>query len=241
MLALRVPVEMMNIWFRNFTLLILMLVASGLALALRPTAKISAEGRVVDLETIIPRTFGEWREEPQNSIQIVDPQQQQMIQKIYTQTLNRTYTNDNGYRIMLALAYGEDQRDSMQVHYPEVCYPAQGFALQDKKTGTLTTEAGSIEVTRILTSLGPRNEPVTYWTTVGDHVVQTGIQKKIAEMSYGLNGKIPDGMLIRISSIDGDVPHAYEIQSHFAEQMLRALKPEYRKRLDGNSPPQLMQ
>ena len=225
---------MMNIWFRNFTLLILMLVASGLALALRPTAKISAEGRVVDLETIIPRAFGDWREEPQNSIQIVDPQQQQVIQKIYTQTLNRTYANDKGYRIMLALAYGEDQRDSMQLHYPEVCYPAQGFSLQDKKTDTLSTATGTIPVTRILTSLGPRNEPVTYWTMVGDRVVRSGIQKKIAEMSYGLSGKIPDGMLIRVSSIDGDAAHAYEMQNGFTDQMLRALKPEYRKRLDGN-------
>jgi EpsI family protein len=228
---------MMNIWLRNFTLLILMLAASGLALALRPTVKISAEGRIIDFETIIPRAFGEWREESQNSAQIVDPQQQQVIKKIYTQTLNRTYVNDKGYRVMLALAYGEDQRDSMQVHYPEICYPAQGFALQDKKTGTLDTETGPIAVTRILTSLGPRNEPVTYWTTVGDRVVQTGIQKKIAEMSYGLNGKIPDGMLIRVSSIDADATHAYEMQDRFADQMLRDLKPEYRKRLDGNPQP----
>lgn len=228
---------MMNIWLRNFTLLILMLAASGLALALRPTVKISAEGRIIDFETIIPRAFGEWQEESQNSAQIVDPQQQQVIKKIYTQTLNRTYVNDKGYRVMLALAYGEDQRDSMQVHYPEICYPAQGFALQDKKTGTLDTETGPIAVTRILTSLGPRNEPVTYWTTVGDRVVQTGIQKKIAEMSYGLNGKIPDGMLIRVSSIDADAAHAYEMQDRFADQMLRDLKPEYRKRLDGNPQP----
>jgi EpsI family protein len=228
---------MMNIWFRNFTLLILMLAASGLALALRPTVKISAEGRVIDLETIIPHTFGEWREEPQNSVQIVDPQQQQMIQKIYTQTLNRTYVNNNGYRIMLALAYGEDQRDSMQVHYPEVCYPAQGFTLQEKKPGILTTETGSIGVTRLMTNLGPRNEPVTYWKTVGDRVVQSGIQKKIAEMSYGLNGKIPDGMLVRVSSIDANAAHAYEMQTRFADQMLRALKPEYRSRLDGSPQP----
>ena len=103
---------------------------------------------------------------------------------------------------MLALAYGKDQRDAMQVHYPEVCYPAQGFALQEKQIGTLATERGAIPVTRILTNLGQRIEPVTYWTTVGDRVVQTGLQKKLAEMSYGLSGKIPDGMLIRVSSID---------------------------------------
>lgn len=224
----------MNLWVRNFLLLILMLAASGLALALRPTLKIADQGSSTDLETMIPRTFGDWREEQQNAVQIVDPQQKELIDKIYTQTLSRTYVNSRGYRIMLALAYGKDQRDAMQVHYPEVCYPAQGFSLQEKQNGTLATERGAIPVTRILTSLGQRNEPVTYWTTVGDRVVQTGIQKKLAEMSYGLSGKIPDGMLIRISSIDAEAAHAYKMQTQFADQMLGALTPEYRQRLNGN-------
>lgn len=210
-----------------------MFAASGLALALRPTQKISDQGGI-DLETMIPRAFGDWRELSQNSVQIVDPQQQEMIDSIYTQTLSRTYVNTQGYRIMLSIAYGEDQRDAMQTHYPEVCYPAQGFSLQDKKNGTLTTESGLIPVTRLLTNLGQRHEPVTYWTTVGDRVVRNGIQKKLAEMSYGLNNKIPDGMLIRVSSIDGETTNAYAMQMEFADRMLGALTPEYRKKLNGN-------
>lgn len=224
----------MNTLLRNIILLVLMLAASGLVLALRPTQKIAEQGPAIDLATMIPRTFGDWREEQHNSIQIVDPQQQEMIDKIYTQTLSRTYVNTNGYRIMLSMAYGDDQRDSMATHYPEVCYPAQGFLLKDKQTGTLTTASGPIPVTRILTSLGQRNEPITYWTIVGDHVFQGGIQKKLAEMRYGLNGKIPDGMLIRLSSIDTETANAYEIQTQFANQMLAALAPVYRQKLSGN-------
>jgi hypothetical protein len=53
-------------------------------------------------------------------------------------------------------------------------------------------------------------------------------------MSYGLTGKIPDGMLIRVSSIDPEADKAYEIQNQFAAQMLEALAPEYRQRLTGN-------
>lgn len=224
----------MAIWLRNFLLLALMLAASGLALALRPTQKIAEQSAAIDLELIVPRSFGAWREEPQKSVQIVDPQQQEMIDKIYTQTLSRTYINNQGYRIMLAIAYGDDQRDAMQTHYPEVCYPAQGFQLKDKQSGTLTTADGAIPVTRLLANLGPRHEPVTYWTTIGDRVVRSGIQKKIAEMSYGLNGQIPDGMLIRVSSIDTDATNAYEVQTQFADQMLGALTPQYRTKLNGN-------
>jgi EpsI family protein len=223
----------MNLWLRNFLLLILMLAASGIALALRPTEKIAQES-TIDLETMIPRAFDDWREVKQNTVPMVDPQQQEMIDKIYTQTLDRTYVNTDGYRIMLAIAYGDDQRDSMQIHYPEVCYPAQGFTLEAKVAGNLTTASGLIPVTRIQTSLGQRNEPVTYWTTIGDQVFQGGIQKKLAEMRYGLNGQIPDGMLVRISSIDPETAHAYEMQTKFADQMLRALTPQNRQKLYGN-------
>jgi EpsI family protein len=223
----------MNLWLRNFLLLILMLAASGFALALRPTQKIAQES-TIDLETMVPRAFDDWREVQQSTVPMVDPQQQEMIDKIYTQTLNRTYVNTHGYRIMLAIAYGDDQRDSMQIHYPEVCYPAQGFTLEAKDAGNLTTASGLIPVTRIQTSLGQRNEPVTYWTTIGDRVFQGGIQKKLAEMRYGLNGQIPDGMLIRISSIDPETAHAYEMQTRFADQMLRALTPKNRQKLYGN-------
>ena len=224
----------MNMWVKNFILLILMLAASGLALALRPTDKIAAHDPSLDLETIVPLEFGDWRAEKENRVAMVDPQQQEFIDQIYTQTLNRAYVNNKGYRIMVAIAYGDDQRDSMQMHYPEVCYPAQGFSLQGKEKGTLTTENGLIPVTRILTNLGQRNEPVTYWTTVGDQVFRGGIQKKLVEIGYGLNGQIPDGMLIRISSIDPEAPNAFQMQAQFADQMLGALTPKYRQKLNGN-------
>ena len=36
---------------------------------------------------MIPRTFGDWSEEQQKVVQMVDPQQQELIDKIYTQTV----------------------------------------------------------------------------------------------------------------------------------------------------------
>lgn len=227
----------MNLWLKNFILLVLMLATSGMAIALRPTHKIADQGPKIDLEAMIPTTFADWREEKQVSAQIVDPQQQETINKLYSQTLTRTYVNGNGYRIMLSIAYGSDQSDSMQVHKPEICYPAQGFVLENKQAGSLALNNGSIHVVRILTSLGQRIEPVTYWTTIGDQVVQSGINKKLIEMRYGQTGKIPDGMLVRVSSIDPVTNNAYKIQNLFSAQMLQALAPEHRQRLTGNLQP----
>jgi EpsI family protein len=224
----------MNLWLRNFVLLALMLAASGLALALRPTQKIADQGPAINLETMIPRTFGDWREEQQYSAQIVDPQQQEMIDKIYTQTLSRTYVNNSGYRIMLAIAYGDDQRDSLQTHYPEVCYPAQGFELLSRQSGNIASPNGSIPIMQLMTSLEKRRvEPVTYWVMIGDVPITGGWKKKLAEMRYGLKGLIPDGLLFRVSSIDQDNQHAFEMHQSFVTDILSALPPPERKRISG--------
>jgi EpsI family protein len=224
----------MNLPLRNLILLGLMLAASGMAVALKPTKKIADQGPKVELELLIPKGFGEWRQEIASAAQVVDPQQKEMLDKIYNQTLSRTYVNVQGYRVMLSVAYGGDQSDAMQLHKPEVCYPSQGFTLHEKHTDTLQTRDDSLPVTRVFTSLGNRNEPVTYWTTIGDRVIKSsGLQKKLVEMSYGLRGNIPDGMLIRVSSIDSDKAHAYRIHDRFSNQMLEALGPEARVRLAG--------
>lgn len=225
----------MNLWLRSFLIMALMLIASGLSLVLRPSQKIAEQGPAIDLKTMIPHTFADWREEPNSLTQVVDPQQKELLDRIYNQTLSRTYINSQGYRVMLSIAYGSDQRDALQLHKPEVCYPAQGFELLKKEVGTLVAGAGAIPVTRISTRLGQRREPVTYWTTVGDRVVQGGLQKKLAEMSYGLSGKIPDGMLIRVSSIDTDDANAFRVQKAFAGDLLAAVAPQYRQRLGGHA------
>lgn len=215
-------------------ILFLMLVAAGGAYGLRPTQKIADTVPPVDLEMMVPKAFADWTEEPQWVTQIVDPQQQQMIDKIYSTTLQRTYVNSYGYQVMLSIAYGSNQSDSMQVHKPEVCYPAQGYVLHEKRNYELTTTYGVLPVTRIRASNGARSEPITYWVTVGDRVVENGMQKKFVEMGYGLRGKIPDGMLIRVSSIDPETNRGYETQARFVDQLLGATKPQHRTRLTGN-------
>ena len=182
---------------------------------------------------MIPKQFGDWREQPQFFAQVINPQTQELLDKLYSQILARTYVNSGGYRIMLSLAYGSDQRGSLQAHKPEVCYPAQGFALQRNEAGILPTTFGDIPVRRLFTTMGPRQEPVTYWFTVGNTAVQGKTQKRLVDLRYGLTGRIPDGMLFRVSSIDPDQTRAYDMQSEFVKQLLQSVSPAERKRLSG--------
>ena len=96
---------------------------------------------------------------------------------------------------------------------------------------------GEIPVRRLLTSIGARQEPLTYWFTVGDRAVQGAIQKRIAELVLGLTGRIPDGMLFRVSSIDPDQARAHQLQEQFINQLLQAVSPAERKRLSGLGDP----
>lgn len=218
-----------------FLIAALMFAAGVGATAARPSAKVSDERPAISLESMIPRQIGDWREVPLGHVQVVNPQTQELLDKLYSEIVTRTYVNDGGYRVMLSLAYGSDQRGALQAHKPEVCYPAQGFVLKKNETGLLVTSFGEISVRRLFTALGARQEPVTYWFTLGDKVVEgkTRMYRRIVELSYALTGRIPDGMLFRVSSIDPDQSRAYQMQEQFVDQLLRAVPPAERKRLSG--------
>jgi EpsI family protein len=219
---------------KTIALLALMVLSAALGAALRPRIYLSDERPPINLAAMVPTAFGDWREELNLGAQVVNPQQRDLLEKIYSQTLSRTYINRQGYRVMLSIAYGKNQSDSLQLHKPEICYPAQGFTLLATQRGVLDLLGKPIAATRLNTNLGQRVEPITYWTMVGDHVITTGTNKKTVELRYALQNRIPDGMLVRVSSIDRDTAHAYTLQNQFATAMVAAISPDNRKRFAGD-------
>jgi len=226
---------MQLISFKHLIIGLFMFAAAGMALALKPTDKIADAGPKVDLEVLIPKAFGDWKIDETIAPLIANPEQEALINKIYSQTLTRTYVNSRNERIMLSIAYGGDQSDNMSVHKPEVCYPAQGFQiLKSPTTSSFSTDGGSIPVKRLVATQGPRIEPITYWTTVGDTVAVSGVKWKLQQIKYGLTGKIPDGLLFRVSSIQADDAKAYQTQDAFTRDLLDAMSPAARQRIIGN-------
>lgn len=227
----------MNHTVRNTLALLLMVGAATLAWALRPTISLADELPPINLEAMVPKAFGEWKELPQTNAQVVNPQLAETIDRLYSQTLTRVYAHPSGYRVMLSIAYGKNQSDALQVHKPEVCYPAQGFALLGQRWVVLKLDDTNLPAKQVTTRLGNRPEPLTYWTVVGDTLINGGNSKKLVEMKYALNNRIPDGMLVRVSSIDPDTPAANERQRQFAAAMVQAIAPEHRARFVGRTTP----
>ncbi len=189
----------------------------------------------IDLAQMLPVRFGDWKWLSADVRGVVNPQQDELSAKIYTQTLTRRYRNQvDGQQIMLVIAYGVDQRDDLQVHYPEVCYPAQGFEVLSNHKRRLATAFGDLPVRRMETRLNAgRNEPVTYWAMLGDQVVLDGLQKKITEIRLAWAGQRTDGLLFRVSAIDVRSDHAFASETRFITDLLESLPSADRHRLSG--------
>jgi EpsI family protein len=101
--------------------------------------------------------------------------------------------------------------------------------------GLLNTNAGTIPVMHMVAIQGSRIEPITYWIRVGDTVVRGAFEQNMARIRYGLTGKVPDGLLVRVSSISSNVEKAYHIQQGFITAMLLALSRTNQEQLIGRN------
>lgn len=191
----------------------------------RPKHYIADSKPKVNLETLFPKTFGQWQVD--NSIIPIQPPPdlQKVLDATYDSTLARTYRNETGERIMLSVAYGRNQHEGMNTHRPEICYPGQGFPIVQNTARVEQFEFVNrrFVVTKLTAASKRRNEPITYWLIVGDRVTTYGFNHKLVALEYGLKGAIPDGMLVRFSSIDASDPKAYALQKTFIAEMLASM------------------
>jgi EpsI family protein len=219
---------------RAIILAVLMLGTSALTVALTPTRSAAAEGRQFQLETIIPRQFGDWKIDEQLDRLVVNPPLQGTLKTLYSQVLSRTYVNSAGRRIMLSVAYGEDQTSHKRIHRPEICYPSQGFQIIKNWKDAISIGSEILPIMRITAQLGSRHEPVTYWIRVGDKLVRGPTEQTFTRLSYGLTGIMPDGILFRVSEINQDSRESFALQDQFIQALLSSLTPVDQKILIGS-------
>jgi EpsI family protein len=229
MAALTKPVR------QALAMVIAMVLVALLAQAGKPVHKLAEQRPRLDLEQVVPERFGDWRLLRAGGVVLPDPSVLANMQRIYTQTLSRAYVNSRGTVVMLSIAYGDDQRASLAVHYPEVCYPAQGFQVRSNRLDTISTQHGALPVRRLETELSrQRYEPVTYWITIGDRISLGGFERRLIELEYGLQRIIPDGLLFRVSSINRDSAQAFRDQDAFTRDLLATLPAVSREWLAGD-------
>jgi EpsI family protein len=221
---------------RMVVLVASMLLSAAAGTWLRPSYRLSEHKPPIALATQVPEAFGEWRLDRSMVPVLPDPGLQAALDVLYSQTLARTYVNAKGQRVMLSIAYGSDQgNEATAVHRPEFCYSAQGFAVQVVGNEVVMVGGTAVPVARLMGRLGQRNEPITYWVTLDESATLPGLGRKLQQIRYGLHGQIPDGMLVRVSSISSSQAEAFALQKTFLDQMYQAVPSDVRGRYFGTA------
>ena len=213
--------------------------AAAMAEAIRPRELLASSQVAPDLEKIIPRDFGQWHLVP--NVGLVTPSEpgayveRELSTRIYSQEVARGYADSAGNLIMFLVAYGPVQNYRLKSHLPEVCYGAAGFRVSAKTVTHLSYQDGAapLTVSRLTAEKERRFEPITYWMKVGGDVATGVFDRQIARMKYGVRGIIPDGALIRISTVGLSETASYKLQDQFIRDLLAALRPQDRKFFTG--------
>ena len=210
-----------------------MLAASALAVIATP--RFAATAAAPDLEATVPTAFGDWKAVQGVSAQVsVSQGVETSFEQPYDQTLLRSYVNSRGDVIMLALAWGERQRQDVKVHRPEVCYPAQGFAVRSLHAETPIPVAGRAEPVPTMGMLagisgpGGRLEAVRYWIRIGTNYTGDGFKARWYILQEGLNGRVVDGVLVRASQrirAEEDAAASNLLMAQFMSELTHAVPP----------------
>lgn len=206
----------------------------GMAEWLRPREEVKLfESQ--DLAGVVPRRFGTWRERPTAGV-ITPTTPDSLADRLYSETLIRTYEpQGGGLPIMLLIAYGGVQSDLLQLHRPEACYPAVGFAITEREPSYLPIGEGArVPAVRLTARQAERVEDIAYWTRMGEYLPRTAAEQRRNRLSSAMAGMVGDGILVRASTFRLTDEPVYDYVESFLSDMVLALPTTMRKGFVGS-------
>ena len=209
--------------------------ALATAEALRPRTKLQLLANA-KLDDLVPVRFGDWSAEDGGEF-VVPQTPGSLADKLYNDTITRRYRHsDGGAPVMLLIAYGAAQNDLLQLHRPESCYPAVGFAITHRAFEALRIAPNAVLPAVALTARsGARIEDIVYWTRLGEYLPRTAGEQRRDRLATAMAGLIGDGALIRASVIrERETPDFARVDA-FLKDMLIAIEPQKRRALIGSA------
>jgi len=202
-----------------------MLSAAGLAAARKPDIKLDYLGSN-KLEDIIPKQIGRWKFETTSGLVI--PPQDQLSLALYSQLVTRVYDDGNA-PIMLLIAYSASQNGFLQVHRPEFCYTAGGFALSDFAPHQIELSPDKrFEANTMTATRDGGGEKLLYWVRIGNHIPLSWARQKLVFAEDNLRKLVPDSALIRIST-PLSTDSAMQNIDEFIREMVASMAPPFRR------------
>ncbi len=203
--------------------------AAAGAAALMTPRHYEADAKRIRLDDLVPSSVGLWQAAPPGAFVLpadsVEP-------GVYDQVVTRRFSAPTGPDVMLLIAHGAAQSGLMRVHRPEVCYASAGFQIQGLHSLDLAVAPGqTIAAQTFIGQREDRVENVLYWTRIGGFFPRNVMDQRIDMLKLGLEGLIPDGVLVRMSALgEGETAPAL---TRFAAEMVRGSGPAERALLLG--------
>ena len=214
---------------RNMLTGLALLGAAGVAFARQPQPGPKHLGKG-GLAALIPKQIGPWDFETTSGLVLPPPDA--TADRLYDEVLTRVYTRGDQPAVMLLIAYSSVQDGLLQLHRPEVCYPASGFRLTQTEIQPVRLGTGDIVPSRSFTAASAmRAEHVLYWTRLGSALPTSWAEQRWAVVMANLDGIIPDGVLVRMSCLESDSTRAFAMLRTFAADLSTAVSPSARQLL----------
>lgn len=186
------------------------------------------------LEKLIPSRVGPWQFVTASGLVLPPPDP--LSEKIYSNVLTRYYTAPNLPPLAFLIAYSNVQNGLLQMHRPETCYPVGGFRLSNTTIAEMPLGGGKTVPVRAFAAKGvSRSENVLYWTRIGNDIPTSWAEQRWAVAKENLEGRIPDGILVRTSLVTNDTLEASSrIMGDFIRNLLAMVTPDVRRLLVGD-------
>jgi EpsI family protein len=199
------------------------LASAGAAFALAPRRRLTRLGGAT-FDQITPRQVGDWLSRDVSGL-TAPSTADSLVAKLYDEVVERVYSRGStGAEIMMLLAHGASQTNELQLHRPEVCYPAFGYRVSDDHTLALRVAAGvALPARRLVAETEGRRECVVYWTRIGDALPVGAGQQRVARLESAFNGVVTDGLLARFSIVALDPAGATATLEQFIPSLLSAV------------------
>lgn len=208
--------------------------AAGAAAALKPRRRTSLL-RSKTLAAVVPTNFPGWAADTYEGV--AKPKLEGLSATLYEEVVQRVYRDAvTGADVMVLIAYGANQSDLLQLHRPEVCYPALGFQIASKGTSRVTLPGGAaLPLVSLVAMAGERQENILYWTRVGEDLPASDKQQREVLLRDAMEGFVPDGVLVRCSVVAADEKLAFDLLRRFIPSFMSAIAADHRAVLVGSA------
>lgn len=173
----------------------------------------------------IPEQVAGWTS--RKSQEVVLPPQDDS-NELYENLETRIYEGPGLPSIMLLIAFSSTQQNDIQVHRPEVCYPASGFPILWTRPKQISWASTSLSGRELLADRGGARERILYWVRVGNAFPTSWAEQRLTMAAQNLQGGVPDGALFRVSAIEEPDNPRSEAIMNFIEAFLAEVPPNFR-------------